>query len=43
MPKAAAAVVTAATVLGADVTATLLDLSKAEVRRMTRAAQLAGN
>jgi len=38
-----AAVVTAAKVMGADVAATLLDVSKAEVRRVTKEAQLAGN
>ena len=37
------AVVTAAKVMGADVTANLLDVSKAEVRRAMKAAQLAGN
>ena len=41
--EVAAAVVTAAKVMGADVAATLLDVSKAEVRRATKAAQLAGN
>ena len=39
----AAAVVTAAEVMGVDVAATLLDISKAEVRRVTKAAQLAGD
>ena len=41
--EVAAAVVTAAKVMGADVAATLLDVSKAEVRRAMKAAQLAGN
>ena len=41
--EVAAAVVTAANVMGADVAATLLDVSKAEVRRAMKAAQLAGN
>jgi hypothetical protein len=38
-----AAVVTAAKVMGADVTATLLDVTKSEVRRAMKAAPLAGN
>ena len=41
--EVAAAVVTAAKVMGADVAATLLDVSKAEVRRAMKAVQLAGN
>ena len=41
--EVAAAVVSAAKVMGADVAATLLDVSKAEVRRVTKEAQLAGN
>ncbi len=41
--EVAAVVVTAAKVMGADVAATLLDVSKAEVRRVTKEAQLAGN
>ena len=41
--EVAAAVVTAAKVMGADVAATLLDVSKAEVHRVTKAVQLAGN
>ena len=41
--EVAAAVVTAAKVFGADVAATLLDVSKAEVRRATKAVQLAGD
>jgi hypothetical protein len=40
--EVAAAVVTAARAMGADVAATLLDVSKAEVRRVMKAAQLAG-
>ncbi len=38
-----AAVVTTAKVMGADVAATLLDVSKGEVRRVTKASQLAGD
>jgi len=38
-----AVVVTAAKVMGADLAATLLDVSKAEVRRATKAVQLAGD
>jgi hypothetical protein len=41
--EVAAAVVTAAKLMGADVAATLLDVSKVEVRRAKKAAQLAGN
>jgi hypothetical protein len=38
-----AAVVTAAQVMGIDVAATLLDLTKAEVRRVIKAAEVADN
>jgi len=41
--EVAAAVVTAAKVFGADAAATVLDVRKAEVRRATKEAQLAGN
>jgi len=41
--EVAAAVVTAAKVFGADAAATVLDVRKAEVRRATKAAQLADN
>ena len=41
--EVAAAVVTAAQLMGADVAATLLDVSRAEVRRLTKAARLAGH
>ena len=39
--EVAAALVTAANVMGVDVAATLLDVSKAEVHRVRKAAQLA--
>jgi hypothetical protein len=41
--EVAVAVVTAAKVMGADEAAALLDVSKAEARRATKAAQVAGN
>jgi hypothetical protein len=41
--EVAAAVVTAAKVMGADLAATLLDVSKVEVRRAMKAAQLTCN
>jgi hypothetical protein len=41
--EGAAAVVTAAQVMGVDVAATLLDLTKAEVRRVIKAAGIADN
>ncbi len=41
--EVATAVVTAAKVMGTEVAATLLDVSKAEVRRVTKEAPLAGN
>ena len=41
--EVAAAIVTAAQVMGVDVAATLLDLTKAEVRRVIKAAEVVDN